>query len=146
MKVFKCPHCRGLIELSGIVDDIRDFHEKFGLPPEGDKHLPIELAEFRDDFLKEEALEFETARENGDQEKMLDAVVDIVYVALGTAYLAKWDFMEAWHRVHAANMQKVRRETSTIKMVESGRPPKYDVVKPVGWEAPNLKDLVKENS
>ena len=94
----------------------------------------------------------------------LDALVDLQYVLLGTAHLmgfntdAKivkqvqetpdempkpWSFVvnrfeEAWDRVQKANMTKVR----TKNPADSKRKSEYDVVKPEGWEPPQLHDLV----
>lgn len=47
------------------------------------------------------------------------------------------NFPEAWRRVHAANMQKVR----TRRPEDSTRKSVWDVVKPPGWVGPNLQDL-----
>lgn len=127
-----------------LCKDIRDFHEKFGLEYNGPpQELNLDLFSFRVGFLNEELNEY-VAAENGmcyaaDLAKQLDALVDLVYVALGTAYLQGFDFNEAWRRVHAANLQKVRA-TSTE---QSKRGSDHDVVKPEGWQAPDLLDLVK---
>jgi predicted HAD superfamily Cof-like phosphohydrolase len=72
-------------------------------------------------------------------EQQLDALVDLVYVALGTAVIQGFDFEEAWRRVHAANMLK----TKYSKTNPGKRNSRYDVVKPVGWVRPDLSDLVK---
>jgi len=42
------------------------------------------------------------------QEDAFDSLVDLCYVALGTAYLHRFPFNEGWDRVQAANMQKIR--------------------------------------
>ncbi len=70
---------------------------------------------------------------------MLDALVDQVYIALGTAYLHGFNFNEAWRRVHEANMKKARVSSA----VESRHGSAYDIVKPEGWTAPDHTDLVK---
>ena len=122
-----------------ICDDIRAFHERFGLTYAGrPRPLPESLRDFRMRFLVEELDEYVTAVEERDLEGQLDALVDIVYVALGNSYLHGFDFMEAWRRVHAANMTKVRANDPTA----SKRGSDQDVVKPVGFVPPNLKDLV----
>jgi len=54
------------------------------------------------------------------------------------SFLCGLDFVEAWDRVHRANMSKVRAE----KAGDSKRGSKFDVVKPSGWTAPDLTDLV----
>lgn len=119
-----------------FVRDIEDFHVKFGLTYAGPpRRLPDDLATFRSGFLQEELNEYNAAFTKVDQ---LDALVDLVYVALGTAYLQGFDFREAWRRVHAANMLKVRATHAS----QSARNSTADVVKPDGWQKPNLIDLV----
>ena len=120
--------------------DIKDFHEKFGLKYEGKpRTLPNELRVFRIDFMDEEISEYAMASAQKDLHDQLDALVDLVYVALGTATLHGFNFPEAWRRVHEANMKKVR--ATDIK--DSKRRSIYDVIKPLGWEPPDLSDLVK---
>jgi predicted HAD superfamily Cof-like phosphohydrolase len=139
-----------------LFEDIKEFHEKFALEYSGKpRRLEEELARFRAGFLAEELCEYsfptndhlsrtrviETVKRNimpMPLEDQLDALVDLVYVALGTAYLQGFDFNEAWKRVHEANMKKIRVESAD----QSKRGSSYDVVKPVGWTAPDLSDLV----
>ncbi len=72
--------------------DIKDFHEKFGLVYDGPpRSLPQDLASFRTNFLIEETDEYILASKRADE---LDALVDLVYVAMGTAYLHGFDFDE----------------------------------------------------
>lgn len=145
---------------SNMCSDIAAFHEKFGLGYSGPPRvLPEELAQFRVGFIGEELGEYafgpgsrgeeltqlmvsylqrNTTPQNVPLEKQLDALVDMVYVILGNAYLQGFDFGEAWRRVHNANMQKVRAE----RAIDSARGSTYDVVKPAGWQAPDLSDLV----
>src|SRR5512139_697373 len=123
-----------------MMECIQDFHEKFGLEYLGTpRFLDLDMSEFRIKFMQEELDEYKTARSDGDLEKQLDALVDLMYVALGTAYLHGFDIAEAFYRVHKANMNKVRvsRETEDL----STRKSQYDVVKPEGWVPPFLKDL-----
>ena len=121
------------------VADIAAFHEKFGLAyTGGPRELPASLAFFRAQFLVEELNEYTEGLKSGDLEQQLDALVDLVYVAIGTAYLQGFDFDEAWRRVHAANMAKIR----TMRAADSKRGSTWDVVKPEGWQPPDLSDLV----
>lgn len=122
-----------------ITRDISDFHVKFGNDYSGKpRNLPDDLLNFRVRFLEEELTEYKHAAISEDLEGQLDALVDLVYVAIGTAYLQGFNFQEAWKRVHAANMRKVRATDAA----QSKRGHSSDVVKPVGWEAPDLSDLV----
>jgi predicted HAD superfamily Cof-like phosphohydrolase len=75
-----------------------------------------------------------------DLEGVLDGLVDLVYVALGTALNFGLDFDEAWDRVQQANMEKV-----AVRATSSEGRHKTDVVKPRGWEPPSFKDLVQED-
>lgn len=120
--------------------DVYEFHNRFGIPqPFFPRPMDPEMAEFRLKFLKEELEEYEEALKSGDLEKQLDSLVDLVYVALGTALISGFDFHAAWERVHQANMLKKRVESAD----ESGRGSSFDVVKPDGWTPPRLSDLVK---
>jgi predicted HAD superfamily Cof-like phosphohydrolase len=149
-------------------EDICDFHEKFGLEyEEGPRELEPNLGLFRLGFLIEEVAEYaqssgyvnvarrlnelheEIKKQNRwvvgrleggrDLEVQFDSLIDLVYVALGTAYLHGVDFDEGWRRVHAANMKKIRAE----RPGDSKRGSSFDVIKPSGWKAPDLSDLVE---
>ena len=120
--------------------DIIDFHRQFRLGYEGKpRTLPEDLFQFRLKFLKEELEEYDIAHGEGNKAKQLDALVDLVYVALGTADLHGFDFDEAWRRVHEANMKKVR----ALRASDSARGSIYDVIKPTGWVPPDHTDLVE---
>jgi predicted HAD superfamily Cof-like phosphohydrolase len=120
--------------------NIKDFHEKFDLMYTGSpRELTLREAEFRFQFICEELNEYGTAVTKRDLESQLDALVDLVYVAMGTAYMHGFPFDEAWRRVHAANMKKVR----VTQVEQSTRGSTLDVVKPPGWEKPSLLDLVR---
>lgn len=126
--------------MTDMFEDVRQFQLKFGLEYAGPPRvLPMDLTAFRVGFLHEEFKEYCEASDDGDTERMLDALVDLVYVALGTAYQHGFDFNEAWRRVHVANMAKVRVERAS----DSKRGSTYDVVKPPGWKPPDLSDLVQ---
>jgi predicted HAD superfamily Cof-like phosphohydrolase len=88
--------------------------------------------------MTEELEEYYDAWNDSDMPGQLDALVDLVYVALGTAHMQGFDFNEAWRRVHDANMQKVRAQNAD----ESKRGSALDVVKPEGWKPADLSDLV----
>jgi len=105
------------------------------------RDLPDDLFWFRSGFLDEEIKEYLRAWQEGNLEKQMDALVDIVYVAMGTAYLHGFNFEEAWKRVHEANMNKIRAQSPD----ESERGSTFDVVKPEGWEPPILSDLMNMN-
>lgn len=122
------------------VRDIEDFHEKFGLLYQGPpRELPEHIDVFRLGFMTEELIEYHNSRTLHDK---LDALVDLTYVVLGTAHLHGFNFREAWRRVHEANMKKVRASEAE----QSKRKSTQDVIKPDGWKAPDLSDLVEGRS
>ena len=139
------------------LKDIQEFHQKFGLAYEGPpRALDIDLADFRAKFGKEEIDEYQTHNDQAVKtevsdranysfhlEHVLDALVDQMYVLMGTLYMhGMWmEFPEAWRRVHEANMKKVRAESAE----QSKRGSTFDVVKPEGWTPPTHIDLVEIN-
>lgn len=132
---------------------VKEFHQKFGLEYDGPpRMLPADLARFRIKFLKEELQEYKEAYQTyletpaTGQDVMadlLDALVDLVYVALGTADQHGFDFNEAFRRIHVRNMQKVRKEHAPDAPDSKRGSNAYDVVKPPGWEPADLSDLVQ---
>ena len=133
--------------MSRFTADLEAFHERFGLEYTGmPRLLPGELLRFRVQFLQEELTEYISHIGKEDThdalEEALDALVDLVYVAIGTAYLHGFTpaiFDEAWRRVQDANMSKKRVERAS----DSKRGSMYDVIKPPGWTPPSHTDLVK---
>ena len=116
--------------MTDLVALLKEFQTKFDMPKGEFKY------EFLDERLRmlcEELQETCNAAELNNPEGFLDGLVDIVYFAVGTATLLDYDFNEAFRRVHAANMQKVRAYTERSAV---------DLVKPPGWKSPALNDLV----
>lgn len=148
--------------------DVGAFHDKFELGYDGKpRALPHDLLDYRFKFLNEEAeewhqhgtvldlhvtgrnIEKDPAYVNYHLEEQLDGLVDLMYVLVGTACLQGFTqemFEEAWRRVHAANMAKVRKMRAEDGHTDSGRAPTYDVVKPAGWIAPSHIDLIEQNA
>ena len=117
-----------------LISDIKDFHVKYDLEYTGEPRvLPKNVRSFRQKFIDEELIEYGMAPTLADE---FDALIDMVYVILGTAHMQGLDFQAGWDRVHEANMKKVRGS--------SARSLSYDVVKPSGWTAPDLTDLCNE--
>lgn len=122
-----------------LFADIQAFHQKFGHDsPDKPIELDDDTYDFRVKFMTEELTEYQDAWNQADMEGQLDALVDLVYVVLGTAYMQGFNFYEAWRRVHEANMKKVRAQNAD----ESKRGSTLDVVKPEDWLPADLSDLV----
>lgn len=88
------------------------------------------LLEFRISFLNEELEELKTA-DNADD--VVDALIDLCVVAIGTLDVFGVDSHESWRRVLSANMSK------KVGIKESRPNPLGlpDLIKPEGWVAPS---------
>lgn len=121
-------------EMNEMIQRLKDMHFKFGITCQ---HLEFseEEKQFRITAMQEELDEYAEANTKEDE---LDALVDLVVFALGTA--ERQDmldvFEEAFHRVMNANCAK---EVGANKKRGSFA---IDLVKPEGWVAPDLSDLV----
>lgn len=123
-----------------MIDNVRAFHVKFGLPTGIVDHLThdYKAQEFRLKFLEEELDELREALNQKDKVKMFDALLDLAYVTYGTALFAgitpeQW--VEGMKAVHRANMSKIRVENAE----DSKRGSAFDVRKPDGWIGPEAK-------
>ena len=128
-----------------FFDDVVAFHAKFELdhPGVAPPSLPdLDTYFYRRNFLLEELFELERAHAAGNLSEFADALVDLIYVALGTASLAGLPFNEHWAEVQRANMTKERAASSSDP--RSKRKHHLDVVKPAGWTAPNHEPILIE--
>jgi predicted HAD superfamily Cof-like phosphohydrolase len=143
------------VELHDWVQDIHDMHTKFGVREavaKLDDEKLRKFLEFRLLFLREELVEaFKAAgydvkfdvQTSGpakpeDMEHVVDALIDLCVVAIGTMDAFQVDAYEAWNRVHEKNMQK---EVG----VKPNRPNPLglpDLIKPAGWTSPTHADNV----
>lgn len=121
--------------------DVQEFHEKFGLAdqrplepcfPDG------ELLEFRTKFMREELNEFVLACDAKDLAGAADALVDLVYVVMGTADLMGLPWEALWAEVQRANMTKQR----ALRKEDSTRGSLHDVIKPPGWTKPRIEHIL----
>ena len=121
-----------------MIKDIAEIHALAGVHPVIARLNTAALAqflEFRVNFLQEEIDEAKNARSAGE---MVDAIIDLVYVALGTLDAFQVNTELAWDRVHAKNMQKIPGHNPS-RPNQFGFP---DLVKPEGWTPPNHDDNV----
>jgi predicted HAD superfamily Cof-like phosphohydrolase len=119
--------------------DINDMHTKYGVRnavKNFDSVMLRSFLRFRLDFLHEELGETENAAKAGipiDAEEVVDGLIDLCVVAIGTLDALGVDAHQAWDEVHQANMSKEVgvKETRPNPL---GLP---DLVKPTGWIAPS---------
>lgn len=119
---------------------VEKFHQKFGLPHSSEDILTNDgsITKFRTQFMHEEIQEFIDGYYRKNRVEMFDALLDLVYVAKGTALFmgitpAQWD--HGMVAVQAANMSKVKSSADN----PGKRHSPWDVVKPDGWEGPESK-------
>jgi predicted HAD superfamily Cof-like phosphohydrolase len=119
-------------------DNMRKMHDKYGaheVVEKFDSEKLTKFLEFRANFLQEELNELKTATNPDD---VVDALIDLCVVAIGTLDLFKVDSHESWNRVWLSNLAK---EVG----VKASRPNKLglpDLIKPEGWKAPTHADNV----
>ena len=125
-------------------DSVGRFHSKFGLPVATPGSVPRIVDDstflFRYQFLQEELQELLRAHRAGDLAEVADALVDLVYVALGTAHMYGVPFDEVFAEVQRANMSKER--ASGDGDGRSKRGSGLDVVKPEGWTPPDVAGAI----
>lgn len=127
------------------IKDIREFQQKIAETAEGtlftrkDTNEQIEL---RTKLLQEEVDELQTSLEHKDQIESLDAIIDILYIVLGTAQeLGVLDKLEdAWTLVHENNLTKLDADGKVHKN-EYGK-----VIKPKGYKPVDLSVLWTQES
>ena len=123
-------------------DDVAAFHERFALPrPARPALLPDDQFFFRDKFMAEELEEFHNAHQHGDLAGAADALIDLVYVAMGTAVMMGLPWQALWAEVQRANMSKVRAAADGSN---SKRGTALDVVKPAGWVGPDIEGVLSK--
>lgn len=117
--------------------DVRALHEKFGLL-HNDKPTYIDdnTLILRHNFLDEELKEFRVAVMGGDFVGIVDALIDIVYVAKGTAVMLGIPWTELWNDVQRANMEKKKIEPTPTDH-HGG------LVKPLGWSPPYTEEILR---
>jgi len=90
-------------------------------------------------LISEEYQELLEATLSDDQVETLDALIDILVVTIGAIHSAGWDAEGAWKEVMATNFAKIDSDTGKVRKREDGK-----VLKPQGWEPPNLKPFLKK--
>lgn len=118
------------------VRDINEMHAHYGVHPvmkTMDKEKLRKFLEFRANFLQEELDELRTA---DNAEDVVDALIDLCVVAIGTLDAFNIDSHKAWDVVLEANMNK-QVGVKASRPNPLGLP---DLIKPEGWTAPSHAD------
>lgn len=123
------------------VEDIAVMHSRYKVNDWVDANVDNKakmrkFLEFRIGFLKEELNETIEAMINNDPEEIVDGLIDLCVVAIGTLDAFDVDPYKAWDQVQAANMAKV----VGIKKERPNPLGLPDLVKPEGWKPPSHDD------
>jgi len=89
-------------------------------------------------LISEEYQELLEATLSDDQVETLDALIDILVVTIGAIHSAGFDGEAAWKEVMSTNFAKIEAN-GKVRKREDGK-----VLKPQGWEPPNLKPFLKK--
>jgi predicted HAD superfamily Cof-like phosphohydrolase len=116
-----------------MIEDIKAMIKKYGFDKEvfDSKKLDFRIL----GLLTEEYEEILTALNNKDPEELVDGLIDLIVIAIGTLELSGVNVKQAWDEVMIANMSKERGTKKGRE--ESGG---FDLVKPEGWRAPSHKN------
>jgi len=125
------------------LSDINDMHYKFGATEWVDdmhrsKNYKVlkDFLAFRLDFLEEEYEETLAAFMKGNSKEVVDGLIDLIVIAIGTLDLFKCDADEVWDKIHNSNMLKEPGANKSRKN-PFGLP---DMVKPEGWLGPRITE------
>lgn len=131
-----------------MYDDVALFHGKFNIPIASDARpcrIPsYDVIEYRTKFLEEELTEFRTACDEGSLVDAFDALLDIAWVAMGTAHYFGAPWEEGWAEVVRANMDCVLVTRENCPPEKRYR--KDMVMKPEGWKPPDLLRVIRDHN
>ena len=118
------------------VRDIAGMHKYYGVNEkvvEFDKEKLKQFLNFRMSFLDEELTETKNAVKGNDAEEIVDGLIDLCVVAIGTLDAMGVDSHKAWAQVLRANLSK-KVGIKPERPNPLGLP---DLIKPAGWKAPS---------
>lgn len=109
------------------TDKLKEFNKAFGVQTAGNLESACAL---RFKLMKEENLEYISA-EDGDEEEIIDAIADMLYILAGTIVHHGFEdrIQKAFDIVHASNMSKL---DDNGKAIVNGKNGVYDSSRPVG--------------
>jgi len=134
-QILKLWSCGKHIE-EDVNTDMHMMHQYYGVNDAVENLSAADLAsfiKFRYDFLQEEVNEGKAAIIERNSEEIVDSLIDIIVVAVGTLDLLQVDFQKAWFEVLQANMNK-------HVGIKEGRPNPLslpDLIKPEDWTPPD---------
>jgi len=122
-------------------NDIYEMHAKYGVHDwieqnKDNQELMQKFLDFRIAFLEEELNETKGAIFDRNSSEVVDGLIDLCVIAIGTLDAFGVDAQKAWEAVHTANMAK------EVGVKESRPNPLGlpDLIKPEGWVGPKHDD------
>lgn len=88
-------------------------------------------------LIKEEVSELQEAVDTNDRVEQLDALTDILVVTIGAIHSMGANGEGAWNEVMRTNFAKIDPATGKVNKRSDGK-----VLKPEGWQPPNLKSFL----
>lgn len=124
-----------------MYKDVYDFHKAFELTIGTEPMLPedVSIRDLRIDLLQEEFEEYLEAEEKADIVGIADALADIIYIACGTAVAYGIPLDKVFEEVHRSNMAKLV-DGKVIRRADG------KVLKPEGWNPPNIAGILKSRT
>lgn len=126
------------------IKDVRAFTERFK-QQEVFNTDPVRHLNTRIEMMKEEVDEFDEAYVRGDFPGMIDALIDLIYFAIGTAILlglTNIAWVRCWSAVHMANMAKIPAPTGDNS--DGKKRGALNALKPEGWRPPDLAKILQQ--
>lgn len=123
------------------LDQVRQFHETYGLPVKNTPDISDKKTNaLRINLLSEELDELKEALKNADIVETLDALVDLQYVLDGTflSFGLHNHKQKAFDEVHASNMSKLGEDGKPIRRESDGK-----ILKGPNYFAPDLVQFIK---
>ena len=150
------PRVRGSHSVRSHLEDVRRFHQKFGLLDGGTKPGLLTQRKMRErvECILEELMELceasglaltgnrtndkltvEIVQKEQDLPAQADALIDLEYFCHGTSVMLGLPQEKLWSDVQRANLSKVRGVGK--------RGHAFDCVKPEGWVGPRGEEILK---
>jgi predicted HAD superfamily Cof-like phosphohydrolase len=117
-----------------LLDQVREFHESFGVPVLPAPRFPAEDRRMlRHVLLRDEFEEYVLAENESNFAEVADALGDMAYIIAGTALEYGIPLDRVLDAIHKANMAKLGPDGKPIKRADG------KVVKPDGWQPPDIE-------
>ena len=117
-----------------LEGDLNDFLKLLGYDyPNQIPDVPTNIFN-RIEHLEEELSELAEAASAQELPEVIDGLIDLIYLAVGTIIMSGADFNSHWREVHSANMRKKRGTTK--------RGHAFDAIKPEGWLGPDHERIL----